>query len=86
MRAADVPLCPATTTGCPLNDTIFQTAFPRRHSVSSSRWGYTAELQLPTRWVTISTKYWRGADLRWYFVGSLLSNFNDKGVSTPDRR
>src|SRR5581483_6056328 len=80
VRAADVPLCPATTAGCPVNDTIFQSAFPAGTSVSSSRWGYTAELQLPTRWVTISTKYWRGADLRWYFVGSLLSNFNDKGV------
>lgn len=80
VRAADVPLCPATTTGCPLDPKVFQLAFPTGTSVSSSRWGYTAELQLPTRWVTLSTKYWRGADLRWYFVGSLLSNFNDVGV------
>ncbi len=35
---------------------------------------------MPTRWATLTTKYWRGGDLRWYFVGSLLSNFNDKGV------
>jgi hypothetical protein len=80
VRAADVPLCPATTTGCPVDTKVFQEAFPTGTSRSSSRWGYTAELQLPTRWVTLSTKYWRGGDLRWYFVGSLFSNFNDTGV------
>jgi hypothetical protein len=79
VRAADVPLCPATTVGCPANTKVFQSAFPTGASLSSARWGYTAELQLPTRYVTVSTKYWRGADLRWYFVGSLFSNFNDKG-------
>lgn len=79
VRAADVPLCPATTAGCPTNEKVFQDAFPSGTSVSSERWGYTAEVQLPTRYVTMSTKYWRGADLRWYFVGSLFSNFNDPG-------
>ena len=80
VRAVDVPLCPATTTGCPADSKVFQEAFPAGASVSSSRWGYTAELQLPTRFVTLTTKYWRGGDLRWYFVGSLFSNFNDPGV------
>jgi hypothetical protein len=80
VRAADVPLCPAATAGCPTNEKVFQDAFATGAQVSSQRWGYTAELQLPTRWMTLSTKYWRGGDLRWYFVGSLLSNFNDKGV------
>ena len=80
VRAADVPLCPSSTTGCPVDPKVFQEAFPAGAQVSSQRWGYTAELQLPTRWFTVSTKYWRGADLRWYFVGSLLSNYNDKGV------
>lgn len=83
VRAADVPLCPATTTGCPANDSVFKDAFPTGTQVSSQRWGYTAELQLPTRWATLTTKYWRGGDLRWYFVGSLFSNFNDKGVFDP---
>ncbi len=78
VRAADIPLC--TATGCPTDQKIFQEAFPTGAQVSSQRWGYTAELQLPTRYATITTKYWRGGDLRWYFVGSLLSNFNDKGV------
>jgi hypothetical protein len=31
----------------------------------------------------VLTKYWNGQDLRWYFVGSLFSNFNDKGVLDP---
>jgi len=83
VRAADVPLCPATTTGCPANDAVFQDAFPTGAQVSSERWGYTAELQLPTRWATLTTKYWRGGDLRWYFVGSLFSNFNNKAVFDP---
>lgn len=83
VRAADVPLCPATTPGCPTSAKIFQEAFPAGGRVSSQRWGYTAELQLPTRWVTVTTKYWRGADLRWYFVGGLLSNYNDRGVFDP---
>jgi hypothetical protein len=79
VRAADVPLCPATTTGCPVDPKVFQEAFSTGTQVSSQRWGYTAELQLPTRWATLTTKYWRGGDLRWYFVGSLFSNFNDSG-------
>ncbi|HZQ70737.1 MAG TPA: hypothetical protein VFA68_19575 [Terriglobales bacterium] len=80
VRAADVPLCPATTAGCPTNANVFKDLFPTGASISSTRWGYTAELQLPTRWMTLTTKYWRGGDLRWYFVGSLFSNFNDTGV------
>ena len=83
VRAADVPQCPATTTGCPANEDVFKDAFPTGAQVSSQRWGYTAELQLPTRWATLTTKYWRGGDLRWYFVGSLFSNFNNKSVFDP---
>jgi len=64
VRAADVPA-------------LFKSAFPRGASVSSSRYGWTGELQLPSRYVTVLFKYWNGADLRWYFVGSLFSNFND---------
>jgi hypothetical protein len=80
VRAADVPLCPATTAGCPPDPKVFQEAFATGTQVGNQRWGYTTELQLPTRYLTLTTKYWRGADLRWYFVGSLFSNFNDKGV------
>ncbi len=77
VRAADVPLCATAFPACP-STTIFQAAFPHGAQVSSQRWGWTGELQLPTRYVTVITKYWSGSDLRWYFVGSLFSNFNDK--------
>jgi hypothetical protein len=76
VRASDVPLCVTAITTCE-TDTVFRTAFPHGAALSSTRAGVTGELQLPTRYVTIITKYWTGSDLRWYFVGSLDSNFND---------
>ncbi len=64
VRAADVP-------------TAFRAAFPGGAEVSSSRYGYTLEAQLPTRYVTILAKYWNGQDLRRFFSGQLYSEFND---------
>src|SRR5205085_1313663 len=32
---------------------------------------------LPTRFVTAISKYYNGSDLRFFFAGQLLSNFND---------
>jgi len=55
----------------------FRSAFPNGAEVSSGRYGYTIELQLPTRWATWTGKYYNGEDLRFYFVGGLYSNFND---------
>jgi hypothetical protein len=55
----------------------FQSAFPNGTLVSSVTIGYTAELQLPTRYVTLAGKYYNGSDLRFFFGGQLLSNFND---------
>jgi hypothetical protein len=63
-----------TAAGVP---TAFQSAFPNGAEVSSSNNGYSVELQLPTRAVTIAGKYYNGSDLRFYFGGQLLSNFND---------
>ncbi len=92
VRKDDVPLCNplvAATAACPIS-TVYQTAFPHGAEFSTSRWGMTGEIQLPTRWVTVVAKYWRGADLRFYFVGGLLSNYNDlaglrtaSGVTAP---
>ena len=66
--------------------TAFQTAFPSGAEVSSRRYGYTAEFQLPTRYATLIGKYYRGQDLRFYFGGQLFSNYNDTfgltGVTT----
>jgi hypothetical protein len=55
----------------------FSSAFPAGAEVSSNSDGYSAEFQLPTRYVTLSGKYYAGADLRFFLGGQLLSNFND---------
>jgi hypothetical protein len=55
----------------------FRAAFPDGAEVSSSSSGYSVELQLPTRFVTLASKYYNGSDLRFFFAGQLLSNFND---------
>src|SRR5262245_47902665 len=55
----------------------FRAAFPHGAEVSSNTNGYSAELQLPTHFVTVVGKYYGGSDLRFFFAGQLLSNFND---------
>ena len=55
----------------------FESAFPAGAEVSSDSNAYSVELQLPTRFVTLSGKYYSGSDLRFYLGGQLLSNFND---------
>lgn len=55
----------------------FKAAFPNGAEVSSSSNGYSLEFQLPTRAVTVVGKYYNGSDLRFFFAGQLLSNFND---------
>lgn len=55
----------------------FRAAFPNGAEVSSSSHGYSAEFQLPTHFVTLVGKYYGGSDLRFFFAGQLLSNFND---------
>src|ERR1700730_3830883 len=55
----------------------FRSAFPSGAEVSSDSDAYSVELQLPTRFVTLSGKYYSGSDLRFFLGGQLLSNFND---------
>ena len=55
----------------------FKNAFPSGADVSSNSNGYSAEFQLPTRFVTVVGKYYNGSDLRFFLAGQLLSNFND---------
>jgi hypothetical protein len=57
--------------------TQFRSAFPSGAELSSDSKAYSVELQLPTRFVTLSGKYYSGSDLRFFFGGQLLSNFND---------
>ena len=61
----------------------FAAAFPAGAEVSSNSDGYSAEFQLPTRFVTVAGKYYAGSDLRFFLSGQLLSNFNDtSGLSS----
>ena len=55
----------------------FKAAFPGGAEVSSNSNGYSAEFQLPTRFLTVVGKYYAGSDLRFFLAGQLLSNFND---------
>jgi hypothetical protein len=56
---------------------FFRNAFPRGASTGSESIGWTGELQLPTRFATLTGKYYNGSDLRFFFAGQLFSNFND---------
>jgi hypothetical protein len=55
----------------------FQAAFPSGVLVSTSTNAYSVEFQLPTRAITVVGKYYNGSDLRFFFGGQLISNFND---------
>jgi hypothetical protein len=57
--------------------TQFSSVFPSGVEVSSDSNAFSAEFQLPTRLVTLVGKYYSGSDLRFFFAGQLLSNFND---------
>jgi len=54
----------------------FKSAFPRGVDNSSHGYGNQVALSLPTRWLTVvASGYW-GADLRFFFGGETLSNYN----------
>jgi hypothetical protein len=57
-------------------------AFPTGAIASSNGYGLQVGTQLPTRWFTIVAQAYRGADLRFFFAGQLLSNFNNAGGLT----
>ena len=54
----------------------FKPDFPGGASTSFKTFGYSAEVQLPTRWATLQAKWWAGEALRFYFVDNLLNSFN----------
>jgi hypothetical protein len=84
VRALDLPNCNNPDIDICSSKNVFKDAFKTGAGETSNRAGWTAELQLPTRYVTLVSKYWNGSDLRWYFVGSLFSNFNDTaGLTKP---
>lgn len=54
-------------------------AFPTGLRLNSTRNAWTAEVQLPTPFVTVASKYYRGGDLRYYFQGQFNDIFTDLG-------
>jgi hypothetical protein len=83
LLTACVPVPPAVSCGLPAN--TFQAIFPFGVKTNSSRWGASGEVQIPTRYVTLIAKMYTGSDLRFYFAGQLLSNYNDvQGLRTQN--
>jgi hypothetical protein len=73
--AAAVPTATETTPN-------YHSAFPTGISAGSKQDGWDAEWQLPTRWFTLTGKFYSGSDLRFFFAGQLYSFFNDtKGLT-----
>lgn len=73
--AAAVPTATSTTPN-------YHSAFSTGVSAGSKQDGWDAEWQLPTRWLTLTGKFYSGSDLRFYFAGQLYSFFNDtKGLT-----
>jgi len=106
LTAAQIPSCtaPAATTfpvgvltprcgngAGGANANLFKAAFPTGTTVDTSRNGWTGGFQLPTRYVTFITNYYRGTDLRFFFAGQLLKEFNNfttpgtTGTATPNQ-
>jgi hypothetical protein len=73
--ASAVPQDPAK--GFPVN--FYQTAFPRGVDATSPGYGNQIAVSLPTRWATVVASGYIGADLRFFFGGETLSNYNQAG-------
>ncbi|MEN3334676.1 MAG: hypothetical protein V7641_4041, partial [Blastocatellia bacterium] len=58
-------------------------AFPNGVRLTSARNAWSAEMQLPTPFVTLVGKYYRGGDLRYYFMGQFNDVFTDLGSAAP---
>ena len=62
--------------------TAFKTAFPRGYDATSNGYGNQLAVSLPTRWFTVVASGYQGADLRFFFGGETLSNYNQAGGLT----
>jgi hypothetical protein len=76
--ASAIPSCAACTSGA----NTFKTAFPRGVDVSTPGYGNQVAISLPTRWFTVVSSAYFGADLRFFFAGETLSNYNQAGGLT----
>jgi hypothetical protein len=76
--ASAVPLCPTCVGG----STFYQKAFPKGVDATSPGYGNQLAVSIPTRWFTFVTSGYYGADLRFFFAGETLSNYNQAGGLT----
>jgi hypothetical protein len=60
---------------------LLRTAFPHGVRLTSQRNAWSAEMQLPTSWFTLVGKYYRGGDLRYFFMGQFNDVFTDLGTA-----
>jgi len=75
-RVAVVPLANIPNAPAALGTGFYKAAFPNGVRVSSDRYGINPSIQLPTRYFTLISSYYHGADLRWFFAGELFSFYN----------
>ncbi len=64
--------CPEATGICNLEQ-----FFPHGTQVGNPQNIWTAEVQLPTPWVTLDAKFYRGNDMRFFFAGQLNDVFSN---------
>ena len=76
--ASAVPTCPT----CAGGTAFYQAAFRRGVDVTSPGYGNQLALSIPTRWFTFVSSGYYGADLRFFFGGVTLSNYNQPGGLT----
>jgi hypothetical protein len=81
-RAEIIPAANLPTATTPAGIAI-RAAFPTGVRLTSNRNAWSAEFQLPTPYLTLAGKYYRGGDLRFYFGGQLNDVFADLGRVTP---
>ena len=60
----------------------YKADFPRGVDNNSNGYGNQIGVSLPTRWFTVVASGYMGADLRFFFAGQLLSNYNYTGGLT----
>src|SRR5271167_737532 len=68
-----------TDTATGANPNFYKTAFPRGYDATSNGYGNQLAVSLPTRWFTVVASGYEGADLRFFFGGETLSNYNQAG-------
>ena len=64
------------------NPDFYKAAYPRGYDATSNGYGNQLALSLPTRWFTLVASGYQGADLRFFFGGETLSNYNQAGGLT----